>query len=112
MPTSTKKLPGVGSYYFHYLSSKKAHHSTHTSFFGCACGIISFVNENENNKKTVRVFSSHEAAEKADLEYWLALTPQERLDAVGDCVREYLALKNESEQRFRRIYRVLDLKAG
>ena len=70
------------------------------------------MNENGNDRKIVRVFSSHEAAEKADLEYWLALTPQERLDAVGECVREYLALKNEPEQRFRRIYRVLDLKAG
>ena len=112
MPISTRKPPGIGSSSLHCLPSKKAHHSTHESFFSFACDIISFVNENGNNKKIVRVFFSHEAAEKADLEYWLALTPQERLDAVGECVREYLALKNEPEQRFRRIYRVLDLKAG
>ena len=103
------------SAYLPDLSADFGRDDNWTTIWGSTCLVcdtISLVNENENNMKTVRVFSSHEAAEKADLEYWLALTPQERLDAVGECVREYLALKNEPEQRFRRIYRVLDLKAG
>ena len=63
-------------------------------------------------KRFVRVYTSHEEADAADLAYWRALTPEERLDAVGECVRHYLALRNEPEQRFCRVYRVLDQKAG
>ncbi len=63
-------------------------------------------------KRIVRVFTSHEEAEAAELAYWRELTPQERLDAVGECVREYLALRHESEQRFHRVYKVSDQKAG
>jgi hypothetical protein len=69
----------------------------------------------ENDTKTnrfVRVYASYEEAEAADPAYWHTLTPQERLDAVGECVRHYLALINEPEQRFCRVYRVLDQKTG
>ncbi|MDJ0764808.1 MAG: hypothetical protein QNJ97_17640 [Myxococcota bacterium] len=55
----------------------------------------------------MRRFASHQAAQQAGWEYWLSLSPEERLDAVGECVREYLALRNESEQGFYRVYRVL-----
>jgi hypothetical protein len=61
---------------------------------------------------TVRVFTSHEEAERAEIEYWLALDPEQRLDAVGECVREYLALRHEPEQGFRRVHRVLERPAG
>lgn len=63
-------------------------------------------------KRFVRVFSSHEEAEKEESSYWRAMTPQQRLDAVGECVREYLRLRNEPEQRLRRVYRVLEQKSG
>ena len=56
----------------------------------------------------IKRFSSHEEASAEDLEYWLSLTPEQRLDAVGECVREYLELNHESEQRFCRVYRVLE----
>jgi hypothetical protein len=62
--------------------------------------------------KTVRIFSSHAEAQEAEIEYWLSLTPEQRLDAVGECVREYLALRNEPEQGFRRVYRVFERPAG
>ena len=60
------------------------------------------------DKRVVRVFASHEEAEKADMAYWRSLTPQQRLDAVGECVREYLRLRHEPEQRLLRVCRVLD----
>ena len=63
-------------------------------------------------KRFVRVYTSHEEADAAELAYWQALSPEERLDAVGECVRHYLALRNEPEQRFRRVYRVLDQQKG
>jgi hypothetical protein len=60
---------------------------------------------------TVRTFDSHEDAAAADLDYWLSLTPEERLDAVADCVRAYLELRHEPEQRLRRVCRVLEPQA-
>jgi hypothetical protein len=67
------------------------------------------VPEDQKKNRFVRVFSSNEEAE---LSYWRTLTPEERLDAVGECVRHYLALRNEPEQGFYRVYRVLDQKKG
>lgn len=66
----------------------------------------------ERRRKIIRIFDSHEAADRAEFEYWLSLTPQERIDVVGECVREFLALKNEPEQRLSRVYRVLEREAG
>ena len=60
---------------------------------------------------TVRRFDSHEEAAAADLDYGLSLTPEERLDAVADCVRAYLELRHEPEQRLRRVHRVLEPQA-
>jgi hypothetical protein len=57
---------------------------------------------------TVRRFDSHEEAAAADLDYWLSLTPEQRLDAVGECVSAYLELRHEPEQRLRRVHRVLE----
>jgi hypothetical protein len=57
---------------------------------------------------SVRTFDSHEDAAAADLDYWLSLTPEQRLDAVADCVRAYLELRHEPEQRLRRVCRVIE----
>lgn len=62
----------------------------------------------KRTQKTVRVFSSHEEAERAEMAYWLSLSAEQRFDAVGECVREYLAIRNEPEQRLRRVHRVLE----
>ena len=60
----------------------------------------------------VRVFDSHEEAARAEADYWRKLTPEQRLDAVGECVRAYMRLRNEPEQGFRRVYRVLEQVAN
>jgi len=62
--------------------------------------------------KTITVFDSHAEADKNEAAYWSKLTPQQRLDAVGECVREYLRLRNEPEQGFQRVYRVLEREKG
>ena len=62
--------------------------------------------------RSVRVFHSFEEAEASEQDYWLSLTPEQRLDAVGECVREYLALRNEPEQRLHRVYRVCSRQEG
>ncbi|MBN2343830.1 MAG: hypothetical protein JXR45_20195 [Deltaproteobacteria bacterium] len=61
---------------------------------------------------TVSTFDSAQDAEADDLRYWLSLSPEERLDAVGECVQQYLELTNEPEQRFQRVYKVLELRKG
>jgi hypothetical protein len=60
----------------------------------------------------VRKYSSHEEADRHEAEYWKTLTPQQRLDAVWECVCDYLSLRNEPEPRFRRVYRVLERTPG
>ncbi len=55
----------------------------------------------------VRVFRDHDAAAVAEAAYWEGLSAKERLDAVGECVRDYLRLNHEPEQGFQRVYRVL-----
>ena len=62
------------------------------------------------DRRFVRTFASHEEAARAEAEYWLAMTPEERLDAVGECVREYQRLHHEPESGFHRVCRVLERK--
>ena len=59
-------------------------------------------------RRVVRVYASHEEAAKEEDAYWRALTPQQRLDAAGQCVRAYLWLRHEPEQRLRRVCRVFE----
>jgi hypothetical protein len=61
-------------------------------------------------RKVVRVFASHAEAERHEEAWWRALSPEQRLDAAWQCVQEYLWLKNEPEQRLRRVHRVLERK--
>lgn len=61
-----------------------------------------------NVKKQVRVFSSHEEADKADESRDKALTPQERLNIT-------IELRNQrhpdaAQQRLARVYRVAKLE--
>lgn len=57
-----------------------------------------------------RKFASHEAAEAAELDYWLSLTPEERVEAVGSCLVDQLRLQGKTDgspPRLRRVCRVL-----
>ena len=59
--------------------------------------------------KTVRVFGSFEEADRADLEYYASLTPQQRVNLLLDMVAAYKESLGEAGQRFERVYRVVKL---
>ncbi len=43
------------------------------------------------------------------LEYWAALTPEQRIDLVGECVLDGLRVKGKCEvPRMQRVYRVVE----
>jgi len=63
-------------------------------------------------KRHVRVFNSNDEADEAEAEYWERMTPEERLDSVGECVREYLRMRHEPEPGFHRVCKVLEQKRG
>ncbi|HSR66706.1 MAG TPA: hypothetical protein VLU25_02100 [Acidobacteriota bacterium] len=60
-------------------------------------------------EKEVKVFSSFQEAEEADAAYYASLTPQERLDILLDMVARYRESQGEAEQRFERVYQVVEL---
>jgi len=58
---------------------------------------------------TVRKFDSHEAADKADRDYYRSLTPQRRLEILLELVETY---SNASTKGFERVYRFVKLERG
>ena len=56
---------------------------------------------------TVRIFKSHEEADKADREYYRSLTPQQRLDLLLELVETY---NDALRQEFERVYRITKLE--
>jgi len=61
----------------------------------------------ERVKKTVKIFKDFDEAEKFDRDYYLRLTPEERLAIAEQLRREYQKIHYGSEQRFRRVFRIV-----
>lgn len=59
--------------------------------------------------KVVKMFDSFEEADRADVEYYASLTPQQRVDLLLDIVAAYRESLGEAGQRFERVYRVVKL---
>jgi hypothetical protein len=59
------------------------------------------------DKTAFRVYSSHEEADDADLENWLARPPQERLAAVEFYRMTYHGGYDPTTARIQRVYRVV-----
>ena len=57
-------------------------------------------------KRVVRVFKSHEEADRADREYYRSLTPKERVDIVLTLVQR----SGPAAKRFERVCRVVTRK--
>lgn len=53
---------------------------------------------------------SLEEAERSDIEYWKAKTPEEKLDTLQYLREVYYTIKNESRKGFQRLYRVIKQK--
>ena len=60
-------------------------------------------------ERRVKVFSSFEEEEKATREYYLSLTPQQRLDILFELIERSRDPNDEASQRFERVYRVVQL---
>lgn len=61
-------------------------------------------------EKKVAIYENFEAAEEAERSYYLSLSPEERLEIAEKLRREYQALTNETEQRLRRVFRIVKQK--
>ena len=59
-------------------------------------------------EKVVRVFNSFEEAEAADREYYRNLTPEQRLRILFNIVATDEAGKDGTQERFQRVYRVIE----
>jgi hypothetical protein len=55
------------------------------------------------------VFSSFEEADRADVEYYAALSPEERLSVLLDLVSRYRESLGEAAEGFERVHRVVEL---
>lgn len=59
--------------------------------------------------KIVTVFSSLEAADRADVEYYARLTPAERLQILLELVARYQESLPDAARGFARVYRIVEL---
>jgi hypothetical protein len=59
--------------------------------------------------RELSVYPSFEAAERADDEYYAALSPQERLTILLDIIAAHLESTGEASERLERVYRVTEL---
>ena len=59
-------------------------------------------------EKIARVFHSFAEAEKAELEYYRSLTPEQRLEILFDMV--HAQQPDESQQRLERVCRIIKLQ--
>ena len=63
-------------------------------------------------ERRVRRYSSFEEEEKATREYYLSLTPQERLDILLELIDQSRDANDEASQGFERVYRITQLSPG
>jgi hypothetical protein len=56
----------------------------------------------------IRRFSSFEEEQKADKEYWAAIPPEDRVAMVEQLRRDWTTFSGQTEERLRRVVRVLD----
>ena len=56
----------------------------------------------------VRRFSSFEEEQTADREYWAAIPPDDRVAMVEQLRRDWATFSGHTEERLRRVVRVLD----
>jgi hypothetical protein len=60
-------------------------------------------------QRTVAKFSSHQEAERATLEYYRSLTPEQRLDILLELIEASRKEGDAASERFERVYRIVKL---
>jgi len=64
--------------------------------------------ENKNSvKKTLKIVSLNE--KKTDYEFWLTQSIEKRLETLEMLRQQYINWKYDTQQRFQRIYRIIEL---
>lgn len=61
-------------------------------------------------ERVLRVFESHEDAAQADRDELAAMTPQQRVDRALDLIAWYREARGETQQRFERVARIIQLE--
>ena len=57
--------------------------------------------------KRIEIIKKGKSSDVRDLEYWLSLTPSQRLECVDQCVLDYLKLHGKNKRRLRRVFRII-----
>ena len=60
-------------------------------------------------ERTVEKFSSHKEEERATLEYYRSLTPEQRLDILLELIEASRKEGDAASERFERVYRIVKL---
>ena len=63
-------------------------------------------------ERVVQVFSSFEAAETADDQFYADLTPEDRLDILLELIERHRSALGEAASRLERVCRIVDLSQG
>jgi hypothetical protein len=58
-------------------------------------------------ERTVAKFTSHEAAEQADRDYYRSLTPQQRIEILLELIEQARPHNDASSERLERVYRIV-----
>lgn len=61
-------------------------------------------------ERIVHIAKSFEEAEAWDIQQYMAMTPEERLDILQRLRDEYFNFKNERRKGFQRVYRIVKQK--
>ncbi|MDZ4803238.1 MAG: hypothetical protein SGI90_00065 [Candidatus Eisenbacteria bacterium] len=60
-------------------------------------------------ERQLRVFSTHEEADRADVAYYASLTPAERLEILLELINRHRKTNGDAAQGFVRVCRVIEL---
>ena len=61
-------------------------------------------------KRIVRKFTSFRDSERADRDYYLNLTPEQRIEILLELVARYREDHHDASEGFKRVYRVVELR--
>ena len=61
-------------------------------------------------ERIVHIARSFEEAEQWDMQQYMAMTPEERLDLLQQLREQYYIFKNENRKRLQRVYRIVKQK--
>lgn len=61
-------------------------------------------------KRTVRKFSSFRERDRANRDYYLSLTPEQRIDILLELVERYRNEYDEAPEGFKRVCRIIKLR--